>query len=163
MTNPIFYFALKENITEEFLPKQSTEHATGYDVRAAIKTQMIISPFEYVKIPLGFRCFLPEGWWLDLRPRSSTFVKKHFNSLYGTIDEDFEGEFHFCAQYIPNNFKQDGEFKLIIEPGEKIGQLVPVERKIMNVVSVSNEILDKLFKDRDHERGAGGFGSTGDK
>ena len=73
-----------------FLPTKAVNDpsATGWDVRACFedKKSITIKPFEYIKIPLGFRGFCPEGYWYELRPRSSTHAKKHLNSLYGVID-----------------------------------------------------------------------------
>src|SRR6266404_3537788 len=103
--NPEFLFSLREDLQNEkqFLPTRAEEKASGWDVRAAMpdRKPLIIKPFEYVKIPLGFRTFCPEGWWYELKPRSSTFAKKHLHSLYGTIDETFEGEALYCGQFIP--------------------------------------------------------------
>jgi dUTPase len=54
-----------------------------------------------------------------------------------------------------------GQAPLVIEKGERIGQLIPVKRQEMRVSALSNEELDAAFKERGLKRGAGGFGSTG--
>lgn len=87
MEIPTFKFALREDLKDnkEFLPTLAEPKATGYDVRAALEKSdavLNIEPFAYVKIPLGFRAFCPEGWWYELKPRSSTFGKKNLHSLY---------------------------------------------------------------------------------
>ena len=163
MELPIFKFALVERAKEDkkFLPTRAELCATGYDVRACLTTPsrkaLIIRPGQYVKIPLGFRAFIPEGWWLELKPRSSSFAKKNLHCLYGTIDEHYPQEFILAAQYLPdiNSMGKD----LIIEYGEAIGQLIPVERQSMVVEEVSNEEIEQLYKNRPTER-SGGFGST---
>ena len=103
---PSFKFALRDGIEndKQFLPVKAESKATGWDVRAAMpdKVPLVIYPFEHVKIPLGFRTFCPEGWWFELKPRSSTFAKKNLHSLYGTIDETYEGQLIFACQYIPS-------------------------------------------------------------
>jgi dUTP pyrophosphatase len=156
---PTFSFALREGLDETFLPTKGSVYATGYDVRAAWenKDDYIIQPGEYIKIPLGFRVIAPIGWWLELRPRSSTFAKKHLHALYGVIDEDYEGENVFAC-HLPRS-----EEPLLIKFGEAIGQIIPVETKVMLVESISNELYDQTVAHRGYHRGAGGFGSTDKK
>lgn len=190
MTTPKYSFALREDLKEDkrFLPTKAEPKATGWDVRAAMpdKAPLIIKPFEHVKIPLGFRAFCPNGWWFELKPRSSTFAKKNLHALYGTIDETYEGEAVFAAQYIPhldytnapprNFFEimgsdynwQSADWasfvssnELVIHFGDAIGQIIPIERQEMEVVECSNEEYDNNCKTRAGARGAGGFGSTG--
>ncbi len=50
-----------------------------------------------------------------------------------------------------------------IEFGDRIAQIMPVKLELMNVESVTNEEYDRLCKERNLSRGAGGFGSSGDK
>lgn len=154
---PKFQFALKEGLSDIYLPVRGTDRATGWDVKST--DRLIIHPNEYVKIDLGFRMFCPSGWWMELRPRSSSFAKKNLHALYGVIDEDYEGTMVFAAQYIPS--KLMAQTYLEIQEGEAIGQIVPVKRQEMIVERVSNEEYDRLCKERNTARGAGGFGSTG--
>lgn len=149
---PTFRFALSEGLLDKFLPTKGSEKATGWDVCAA--ETFSIAPGDYVKIPLGFRVFAEDGWWLELRPRSSTFGKKHLHALYGVIDEDYEGQCLFAC-HLPRS-----EQPLIIEGGEAIGQIIPVKRQEMLVEKVSNEEYAKLIQQRNFSRGEGGFGST---
>lgn len=159
---PIFKFAIRADLNgnTHFLPSRGTPKSTGWDVRAAIQSSMVVKPGEYVKIPLGFRVLPPDGWWLDLHPRSSTFVKKHIHSLYGVIDEDYEGECTFCGQYIPEGLVSD-QSDLVIDFGDAIGQIIPVRREEMIVQETTNESLDRAYRTRNALRGVGGFGSTG--
>ncbi len=160
---PSFKFALREGLGSAFVPALGSSHATGWDVRAAWTDEQlkegknILQPGDYVKIPLGFRVLSPIGWWLELRPRSSTFGKKHLHALYGVIDEDYEGECLFAC-HLPKS-----EQPLEIFFGEAIGQIIPVEKVPMIVSSVSNEEFDRLVAARGYHRGAGGFGSTDKK
>jgi deoxyuridine 5'-triphosphate nucleotidohydrolase len=151
---PVFRFVLDEGLPDKFLPTKGSEKATGWDVRSS-KVDVLIKPGEYAKISLGFRAFAPDGWWLELHPRSSTFVKKHLHALYGVIDEDYEGECIFAC-HLPKS-----ESSLLITFGEALGQLIPVRRQEMVVEKVSNEEYLALTKQRNFARGAGGFGSTG--
>lgn len=178
---PTFFFALMPHLFDEsYIPTQATPKATGYDVRSA--ASLVVSPGEYVKIPLGVRGFCPEGWWYEIKPRSSTFTKKSLHALYGTIDEDYEGQLVFAAQYLPSLTIQTeitenhwhgkvelqarsyiDEEDLTINQGDAVAQIIPVRREMMYAVKVTNETLDRLYAERGDSRGAGGFGSTDKK
>ncbi len=177
---PTYKFALREDLKDErqFLPSKAEPKATSWDVRAAMPNRkpLIISPFEYVKIPLGFRGFCPDGWWYRLNPRSSTFGKKQLHCLYGVIDESYEGELLFAAQYIPecmtchglNHMEKNLKMCSIkgvmtafqIDFGEAIGQITPVKRQEMIIEEIDNTQYDALCQQRQGVRGDGGFGST---
>ena len=168
---PEYKFALLEDIKDnkEFLPTKAEPKSSGWDVRAAMKNRkpLEIRPFEYVKIPLGIRGFCPEGYWYELKPRSSTFGKKSLHALYGTIDESYEGELLFACQYIPFiDFLPDAwvdqllNARLTIDFGETIAQIIPVKRQEAIMLEISNEELDAQYKNRNGSRGTGGFGST---
>lgn len=152
---PTFKFAVAEGLDSSlYMPSRGEPTATGWDVRAA--STLALKRFDHVKIPLGLRVLAPKGWWLELRPRSSSFAKKNLSALYGVIDETYEGQLMFACQYIP---ECDSEI-LGIQAGDAIGQLIPVRRQEMKTVNVSNEELDAAFKERNGIRGSGGFGST---
>lgn len=152
---PIFKFVLNEDLSDQFLPTRGTELATGWDVRSA--QDLTLEYGQYAKIPLGFRVFIPPGWWLELKPRSSSFTKKSLHALYGVIDEDYFGQMIFACQYLPSNTDE----KLEIKFGDAIGQLIPVVRHEMKVERINNEEYENLCKASKTTRGAGGFGSTG--
>jgi dUTPase len=161
---PVYKFAVREDLKNKevsFLPEKGTPDSTGWDVKCAVGepgTSLVIKPGQYVRIHLGFRVFCPEGWWLELKPRSSSFTKKSLHALYGTIDEDFEGELQFACHYLPE--ASDNPPDLVLQFGEAIGQIIPVKRQTMKVVEVSNEEYTELCANRKGTRGAGGFGST---
>jgi dUTPase len=174
---PVFKFALREDLKDDkrFLPTRGEPKATGWDVRVALppgQTELVVQPFDYIKVSLGFRAFCPEGWWLELRPRSSSFAKKNLHALYGVVDETYEGEMVFAAQYVVNVEAGDS-FQAIFRPslatkpsltlnhGDSIGQLIPIRRQEMQVEQITNEDYENACKARAGARGAGGFGSTG--
>jgi dUTPase len=180
---PTFYFAVTECVdkacedynsipmskrssdikSESFIPSRSEPEAACWDVRCAEPDGIALAPEKYIKIPLGFRVFSPQGWWLELRPRSGTLIKKHIHSLYGVIDTNFEGQCFFCGQYMPdadinlnrNNFKK-------ICFGERIAQIRPVKLYNMVCKKISNERYDAMGFARNGERGTSGFGGSGD-
>jgi len=158
---PIFKFAVREDLKDcdiSFLPERAEPYATGWDVKAAPKDRLpiIIEPGQYFKIPLGFRAFPPDGWWLQLFPRSSSLTKKHMHNLIGIIDEHYSLEILFAGQYCP-----DPVFRppLKIQFGEAIGQIIPVKREIIITQNIGNEEFDDLCSARQSVRN-GGFGST---
>lgn len=190
---PDFKFALREDLQNnpEFLPTKSNPTDTGYDVRCADPDGVILKPFEYFKISLGFRIFAPEGWWLSLHPRSSTFIKKHINALYGVVDEFFSDTCHFCALYIPENiwepvydvadypekkninfYKQERSFlfnpqKVIhVEDAPKIefGERIGQLIPVKRQEMEVSQISNEEFDRLVSERGGrAGFGSSGNK
>jgi len=156
---PTFKFALREDLKDEkrFLPTRGEPLASGWDVSAAPenKQDIIILPGQYFAIPLGFRSFCPPGWYYQLHPRSSSFIKKHMHNLIGIIDETWEGDTLFAGQYITNN-----SHELTIKFGEKIGQIIPVKRQDIMIETISNEDYNDLCTKRNSVRKSGGFGST---
>lgn len=170
MIVPSFTFCLREDISDlcsgtdispnDFLPKRTTNLSSGYDVRCAAK-DIVVKPGSMVKIPLGFKVFIPDGWWLEVRPRSSTLLKKNLHALYGVVDEDYENELMFIAQYIPtvDDLKKED---LHISFGERIAQVIPIKRNEMNISSISASEFAALSNKRQGVRKLGGFGSSGD-
>jgi len=157
-----------------YLPEKSEELSTGYDVRNA-GPDIKLLPFQKALIPLGFRSLIPEGWYFELYPRSSTFHKKSVHSLYGVIDESYENYWYFSCQYIPerasyigidNNKVFHTHFQgksLEILHGDRIAQIILKKRYNFKPTDISDKDFDKMVKDRGAKRGLGGFGSTGDK
>lgn len=76
------------------LPQYSTEHSAGMDVRAAVDSPVTIMPGERRLIPTGLRVQLPDGFELQMRPRSGLALKRGVTLLNspGTIDADFRGD-----------------------------------------------------------------------
>lgn len=184
---PLFQYAVTENVikncplsldgkeikSEDFIPSQARTKDSGYDVRCA-ETDIItlpnnervlgveLQPGCYFKIRLGFRMLAPDGWWLNAVGRSGTFINKYIHSHYGVIDETFEGECCLLGQFIPNNCDLLSQAnKYVILFGQRIAQMLVVPRYEQETKLVSNDELDSLFKQRNHSRGALGYGSSG--
>lgn len=176
--NPTFAFSLRpelEKLCEEynktaetklspvdFIPTRSKELDVGYDVRCADLNGHVVKPGAYVKIDLGFRMFAPAGWWLFLPPRSSTFTKLKLHSLYGTIDPNYENYMAFAAQYLPDvNDMTKADVK--INFGDRVAQVIPMERHSMERLVWSPEEYEKQVIERGWSRGISGFGGSGQK
>ena len=130
------------------LPKYETSGAAGMDVRANIKEPIVLGSLERALIPTGIKMAIPEGYEVQIRPRSGLALKHGIgmvNSI-GTIDSDYRGE---IGAIIVNLSKEP----YTIQPQERIGQLV-----LNKVEQIEWEVVEKLSES---ERGSGGFGSTG--
>lgn len=130
------------------LPKYETPGSAGMDVRANIKEPITLGSLDRVLIPLGIRLEIPEGYEVQVRPRSGLALKHGIgmaNSI-GTIDSDYRGE---IGAIIVNLSKEP----YTIQPQERIGQIV-----LSKVSQIEWEVAEKLSES---ERGSGGFGSTG--
>lgn len=130
------------------LPAYQSRGASGMDVRAAVTEPATLRPGEVKLIPTGLRLAVPEGYEIQVRPRSGLALKHGIIVVNtpGTIDADYRGP----VGIILGNLS-DREFA--IARGDRIAQLVVqrVERAEVALV----ETLD------DTERGGGGFGSSG--
>ena len=132
------------------LPAYETDGSAGMDVRAAVPEgePMVLAPGARAMVPTGLSVAIPQGYEIQVRPRSGLAAKHGLTCLNtpGTIDSDYRGE----IKVILVNLGQDA---FTIQRGERIAQLVlaPVTRLAWQAV----DSLDET------ERGAGGFGSTG--
>jgi dUTP pyrophosphatase len=128
------------------LPAYATEHAAGMDVVAA--ESLTLAPGARHAVATGFAIAIPEGYEVQVRPRSGLALKHGITCLNtpGTIDADYRGE----VKVILANL---GAEPFEIRRGDRIAQLVPAPVQRARFTEV--EQLD------DTGRGAGGFGSTG--
>ncbi|MEO0753936.1 MAG: dUTP diphosphatase [Pseudomonadota bacterium] len=132
------------------LPRYETAGAAGLDVRAAVPSDapLVLAPGARAMVPTGLSVAIPEGFELQMRPRSGLAAKHGVTCLNspGTIDSDYRGELKVILI-------NHGAEPFTINRGERIGQLVlaPVTRLDWALV----EMLP------DTGRGEGGFGSTG--
>lgn len=132
------------------LPRYATPLSAGMDVRANIDEAVVLRPLERAMIPTGLSIELPEGYEMQIRPRSGLAAKHGITVLNspGTIDADYRGEIRVILVNLSNE-----EFR--IEAGERIAQMVVARHE-----QVEWELAEELAKS---ERGEGGFGSTGKK
>jgi dUTP pyrophosphatase len=109
---------------------------------------LTLEPGKRHAVATGFALAIPDGYEVQVRPRSGLALKHGITCLNtpGTIDSDYRGE----VKVILANLG-DAPFEVV--RGERIAQLVPAP--VLRARLVETEMLD------DTERGAGGFGSTG--
>nr|WP_315458213.1 dUTP diphosphatase [uncultured Sphingorhabdus sp.] len=128
------------------LPEYATSGAAGMDICAA--ESLTLRAGKRHAVATGFAFAIPEGYEVQVRPRSGLALKHGITCLNspGTIDCDYRGE----VKVILANL---GEDDFPINKGDRIAQIVvaPVTHATMNEVDAIDETA----------RGAGGFGSTG--
>jgi dUTP pyrophosphatase len=128
------------------LPARATEHAAGLDVVAA--EDLTLEPGQRHAVATGFAIAIPQGYVVQVRPRSGLALKHGITCLNtpGTIDSDYRGE----VKVILANL---GGEPFEVRRGERIAQLVPAP--VLGAEFREVEVLGET------SRGAGGFGSTG--
>ena len=135
-------------IDEDLIPLYATPFAAGCDARAAIPDPITIAPGTSAIIPAGIKIALPEGYEIQVRPRSG-FAAKHRVTVLntpGTIDSDYRGE--ICIILMNH-----GSEPFVVTPKMRIAQLV-----LSPVIQAEFIRHDSLSVT---ERGEGKFGHTG--
>jgi dUTP pyrophosphatase len=139
-------FAVIEDVPEEdFVLKDA------YLKKTPKGTRIILRELGRCKIPLGFSAEIPEGLEIQVRPRSGNALNYGITvaNTPGTVDAGYRGE----ISIILINMDTYSEFE--INHHDKIAQII-----LAPVVYANYAWVDQLT---DTERGAGGFGSTGEK
>ena len=128
------------------MPAYASTGAAGMDVVTA--EDFTLAPGERMAVPSGFAIAIPDGYEVQVRPRSGLAFKHGVTCLNtpGTIDSDYRGE----VKVILANL---GSEPFTALRGERIAQLVPAA--VQRAAMIEVEELD------DTQRGSGGFGSTG--
>lgn len=139
------------------LPSYAHEGDAGMDVFAAWPADLRAG--VPVLVHTGLRCKIPDGFELQVRPRSGLALKgvTVWNAP-GTIDSKYRGEIGVILMYRNNHPEkqtadQTKEY-YVVHKGDKIAQLV-----LAPVYKAYPVKVDKV--DTDTDRGEGGFGSTG--
>lgn len=132
------------------MPLYATPLSAGMDVRAAVDAPVVIGPQQRALIPTGLRVALPEGYELQMRPRSGLALKKGITLLNspGTIDADYRGEIGVIL------INHSGE-PFTVQRGDRIAQMV-----LARYEKIEWEPVDSLDES---DRGDGGFGHSGVK
>ena len=150
------------------MPEYAHPDDSGMDVYAV--DDYVIHPGETKLIPTGIKMAVPNGYEIQIRPKSGRALKTKMriaNSI-GTVDAGFRGELQVIIENIEPpikdityDFDDNGRpiitsilrgSDMTIGKGEKFAQLVLME--VPKAVLFQVENLD------DTERGNGGFGST---
>lgn len=132
------------------LPSYETAGAAGADVRANLPgaEPIVLNPGERALVPTGLRIEIPQGYEVQVRPRSGLALKHGITlpNTPGTIDSDYRGPLGVIVM-------NAGQDRFEVAHGDRIAQLV-----VAPVVQATFEPVDVLGETT---RGADGFGSTG--
>jgi len=146
--NKIKIKIILEGDKDELLPNYATDGSSGADLKANISQDIEILPGESYLVPTGIFLEIPEGYEVQIRPRSGLALKNKITILNtpGTIDSDYRGE----IKVILINHSKD-VFK--ITPLMRIAQMV--------VVPIYQAEFIKSQKLVETSRQEMGFGHTG--
>ncbi|ODA33314.1 deoxyuridine 5'-triphosphate nucleotidohydrolase [Veronia pacifica] len=143
---------LDPRVGNEFpLPAYATEGSAGLDLRACLDEALTVEPGQTHLVPTGLAIHIADpSLAATILPRSG-LGHKHgivLGNLVGLIDSDYQGQLMVSVW-------NRGHDTFVIEPGERIAQLVfvPVVQAAFNIV----EDFDAS------DRGEGGFGHSGTK
>ncbi|MGB3278885.1 MAG: dUTP diphosphatase [Pseudorhodobacter sp.] len=135
------------------LPKYETGGAAGADIRANLRPSdraagVTLVPMARAVVATGLRVEIPQGFEMQIRPRSGLALKHGIGLVNapGTIDSDYRGPLGVILINL-------GDAPFLVSHGDRIAQMV-----IAPVVQARFDLAEVLS---DTARGAAGFGSTG--
>jgi len=132
------------------LPQLETPGSAGADLRVSFedKGQYEVTPGEKILLPTGLKMEIPQGYEVQIRPRSGMSLNTPMMVVNapGTIDADYRGE----IKIIMGNM---GNESYVIKHGDRVAQMV-----FSKVFSYTFEVVQEIS---DTDRSVGGFGSTG--
>lgn len=132
------------------LPSYETHGAAGMDVRAAVEQPLTLARGDIALVPTGFAIEVPQGFEMQVRPRSG-LAAKHGITLPNspaTIDSDYRGEVRVIVQNL-------GPEPFVVERGMRIAQMVL--QRVPRVEWVESDELTATSRE------GGGFGHAGVK
>ena len=138
------------NKSSNDLPAYATAGSAGMDIRANLDSDILLQPLERKLIPTGIFMEIPEGYEVQVRPRSGLALKNGITCLNtpGTIDSDYRGELKVLLVNLSNESQT-------IQHGDRIAQLVVGKADQAELILVQ-QLNDTVRSD-------GGFGHTGVK
>lgn len=146
----IEYKIIDPRIGKEFpLPAYATSGSAGMDLRACLDVALTLNPGETKLIPTGLAIHIGDPSLAAVILPRSGLGHKHgvvLGNLVGLIDSDYQGQLMISCW-------NRGQQSFVIEPGERIAQLVFVP--VVQVEWAAEEDFDQSA------RGTGGFGHSG--
>jgi len=128
------------------LPSYATDGAAGMDIVSA--EECVLNPGDRMAVATGIAMAIPEGYEIQVRPRSGMALKHGITvpNTPGTIDSDYRGELKVILI-------NHGLEPYKIRRGDRIAQAV--------LCPVTRASWLEVHELDDTQRGEGGFGSTG--
>lgn len=124
------------------LPQYHTNGSAGFDIY--IRHDITLIPGECAYYPSNIRLKLPEGYYAEVKSRSSTF-KREISVFNGVIDSDYTDEISIGLQNLSNVEK-------FIEKGTRVAQIII--HKYEKLLLVQKDMTNTICQHK-------GFGSTG--
>ncbi|WP_277559252.1 dUTP diphosphatase [Acinetobacter beijerinckii] len=141
---------LDERLGQEWdLPTYATTGSAGLDLRACLDEAIEIAAGETILVKTGLAIYIEDPNFAGLILPRSGLGHKHgivLGNLVGLIDSDYQGELMVSVW-------NRGQKRFRLEPGERLAQYV-----LVPVVQAQFEQVNEFVAT---ERGAGGFGHTG--
>lgn len=130
------------------VPEYASKGASGADIRANVVDPVVILSGNSALIPTGLFLEIPEGFEVQVRPRSGLALNEQITVLNspGTVDADYRGELKIILI-------NHGNKEFVVHPGMRIAQIVVapvVQARFIKVKALAETV-----------RGGGGFGHTG--
>ena len=133
------------------MPNYATTGSAGLDLRACVDETIRIEPGQTILIKTGMAIYIEDPNYAGLILPRSGLGHKHgivLGNLVGLIDSDYQGELMVSVW-------NRSQTTFSLEPGERLAQYV-----LVPVMQAQFDIVDDFVAS---DRGAGGFGHTGQK
>jgi len=147
---PIQLKILDPRLGEEFaLPDYATPGSAGVDLRACVDDAVNLEPGQTELIPSGMAIYIADPSLAAIILPRSGLGHKHgivLGNLVGLIDSDYQGQVFISCW-------NRGHESFVINPGDRLAQMVFVP-----VVHADFGVVQEFDSS---DRGAGGFGHTG--
>lgn len=164
---------IKRLHSDAVIPKYAHAGDSGFDLVAI--DDVVVEPGSTVKVPTGLAFEIPEGYELQIRPRSGITSKTKLRVQIGTVDAGYRAEvsvivdntaenaYENVAQYLTHvdgiDYRTSGDLypndTYLIRKGDRIAQGV--------IAPVAHATFSEVDKLEESDRGANGFGSSGVK
>ena len=131
------------------MPTYATTGSAGLDLRACVDAATVIEPGQTVLVKTGLSIYIEDPHFAGLILARSGLGHKHgivLGNLVGLIDSDYQGELMVSVW-------NRSQTAFSLEPGERLAQYV-----LVPVIQAQFDIVNEFEAT---ERGAGGFGHTG--
>lgn len=130
------------------IPQYKTAGSAGADMYSV--EDVDIEPGEVRAVRLGFAVAIPQGYEIQVRPRSGLALEHNITVMNspGTVDSDYRGEMKVILANL-------GDIDFLVRKGDRIAQCV--------IAAVPTARFCEVDKLDETSRGSGGFGSTGRK
>ena len=137
-------FHVKKTSFARSCTKRATEGSAGLDISSSVDAT--VPPGKWCAISTGISIMVPKDCYARIAPRSGLTFKYGIQVGAGVVDSDYTGEIKVILF-------NHGAYDFTIKTGDRIAQLI-FERIFTNELQEVEELVET-------ERGAGGFGSTG--